>query len=171
MTLEDIKGRVVATCKFGHDRLLNMFEKRYTITGGGPLIDECAEAVRELFIGRGFEARKFLFVDNGLKGCLVTIGKPKMRWNMQTVLGQSLAVWIRFREDGADALMEVGSGRWIDKIFSGTVAWMVFAPMMILPCFGAWRQYALIKHANEVVNVWLNQNMNRIGFVNVNAGI
>lgn len=167
MTFQQVKERAIGVCATSRKRIADVFERKHTIAGGAALISDCADAVRCEFVERGFAARKFSFVEDNTQGCLLVIAKHEMQLKLQALLGQSLAVWIRFKSNGVDAQIEIGSGKWIDKLFSGTVAWMVFAPMMIIPCFGAWKQYALIKYADEVVSEWLEKNKNRIGAIDV----
>lgn len=167
MTFAKIKDRAFDAYKSGREHLTNAFERKHVIVGGGTLISDCADSVSELFVRQGFEVRKFTFLERNSEGCLLVIGKPEMRWNVQALFGHSLAVWVRFRMNGSDAEVEIGSGKWIDKAFSGVVAWMFFAPLMVIPCFGAWKQCALIKYADEVVSSWLKRNRNRIGAIDV----
>ena len=83
------------------------------------------------------------------------------------MVGQRLAVWVKFLPVGEDAQIEVGCGRWVDKTLSGLIAWSMFAPLLIVPAIGAWRQISLIDRIDADLVSWIEKNRMRIGAIDV----
>ena len=56
---------------------------------------------------------------------------------------------------GDDLDVSIDCGKWVDKALSGVVAWAVFAPLIVFPIVGVWRQKRLTERVEcEILN-WI----------------
>ena len=68
--------------------------------------------------------------------------KESSTWKKFTGLGQALQVQI-IPSGEAEVLVNIGQGKWADKVGAGAVGLLVFAPLAITSAFGAYKQNKL----------------------------
>jgi hypothetical protein len=64
---------------------------------------------------------------------------------LKTSFGLKQAVSIKLQAHGADLLLEIGNGAWMDKAVGGAVGMLVFWPAAITAGWGAYKQSELLK--------------------------
>ena len=74
--------------------------------------------------------------------CIIVQGKQEENWKKLTGMASALSVQIKmFGEDTVN--VEVGNGKWADKLGAGAVGMIAFAPLALTAAFGAWSQQKL----------------------------
>ena len=74
----------------------------------------------------------------------VVQGKDETGWKKLT--GMSSAVTVQIKAAGEGAVnVEIGNGKWIDKLGAGAAGMVLFAPLALTAAFGAWKQKSLPK--------------------------
>ena len=170
LKMGDIKGKAVEACQRGRTALENTFVRRHGIPGGAMLARDCARAMATLFSADGYAVQSFEVADENAPGVFVQIGRKTEGWKRKVAVvagGQDLAVCVKLMARGADAEIEIGGGRWIDKMFSGVVTWSLFAPLLAIPAIGAFRQRQLIGKVEAEILAWYANNRNRLGAIDV----
>ena len=170
MKFDDIKKKAVETCQQGMSVLENSFVRRHRIPGGAALVRDCARAMAELFNADGYAVQSFEVADEVAPGVFVQIGRKPEGWKRKIAVvagGQDLAVSVKFVDKESDAEIEIGGGRWIDKMFSGVVTWSLFAPLLAIPAIGIFRQRWLIREVEAEICAWFANNRNRLGAIDV----
>ena len=170
LKFDDIKKKAVETCQQGMSVLENSFVRRHRIPGGAALVRDCARAMAELFNADGYAVQSFEVVDEDAPGVFVQIGRKPEGWKRKIAVvagGQDLAVCVKFVDKESDAEIEIGGGRWIDKMFSGVVTWSLFAPLLAIPAIGIFRQRWLIREVEAEICAWFANNRNRLGAIDV----
>ena len=171
VVLSRVKHRLANGCRNLCSEAKSCLRRRTTMAGCAYLMQECACCLAEEYSHDGYVAQRFQFHENGIAGDLVQIGKSEKTVAddaLQSVVGQKLAVNVRFMPIGADLEVLVDSGRWLDKAFSGMLAWAVFAPLIVLPMVGAYRQKRLLDRVEHSVANWLQEHY-RAGIIDVEA--
>ncbi|MBR6470876.1 MAG: zinc ribbon domain-containing protein [Victivallales bacterium] len=80
---------------------------------------------------------------NGANEWLVQ-GKEEATW--KTVTGMSSALTVKITQLGEDSVnVEVGNGKWADKLGAGAAGMILFAPLAFTAAWGAWKQKSLLK--------------------------
>ena len=170
LKFDDIKKKAVETCQQGMSVLENSFVRRHRIPGGAALVRDCARAMAELFNADGYAVQSFEVADEDAPGVFVQIGRKPEGWKRKIAVvagGQDLAVCVKFVDKESDAEIEIGGGRWIDKMFSGVVTWSLFAPLLAIPAIGIFRQRWLIREVEAEICAWFANNRNRLGAIDV----
>ena len=73
---------------------------------------------------------------------IIVQGKQEEQWKKLTGMASALTVQIKmFGEDTVN--VEVGNGKWTDKLGAGAVGMIAFAPLAFTAAFGAWNQKKL----------------------------
>lgn len=166
-----IKMQCKELCERGATSVARAFSRTHTIECGVSLIGDCADAIGSVYSDAGYSVQKLRFVSGtGTEGVLLQIAQPEKGWKfeaLKTMVGQRLAVWVKFLPVGEDVQIEVGCGRWVDKTLSGLIAWSMFAPLLIVPAIGAWRQISLIDRIDADLVSWIEKNRMRIGAIDV----
>ena len=170
MKIDDIKERTVEACQRGKAVLEDTFVRRHCIPGGAALVRDCARAMATLFSADGYAVQSFEVTDEDAPGVFVQIGRKPEGWKRKIAVvagGQDLAVCVKFVDKESDAEIEIGGGRWIDKMFSGVVTWSLFAPLLAIPAIGVFRQRQLIGKVEAEILAWYANNRNRLGAIDV----
>lgn len=83
--------------------------------------------------------------------CWIVQGKDEAKWKVAT--GMSSALQVKISEFGQDTVnVEIGSGKWADKLGAGAVGALVFAPLALTAAFGAWQQKGLAKEVFDRID-------------------
>lgn len=170
LKFDDIKKKAVETCQQGMTVLENTFVRCHRIPGGAALVRDCARAMAELFNADGYAVQSFEVTDGNASGVFVQIGRKSEGWKRKVAVvagGQDRAVCVKFVDKESDAEIEIGGGRWIDKMFSGVVTWSLFAPLLAIPAIGVFLQRQLIGKVEAEILAWYANNRNRLGAIDV----
>ena len=76
--------------------------------------------------------------------------KGKDTW--KTIAGMDMATQIQCTQLEDGVLVEIGTGKWTDKIGAGAVGLILFAPLAVTAAVGAWGQKKLPEEIFEHVN-------------------
>ena len=170
LKMDDIRGKAAEACQRGKAAVENTFVRRHSIPGGAALARDCARAMATLFNADGYAVQSFEVTDEKAPGVFVQIGRKPEGWKRKVAVvagGQDLAVCVKFIDKESDAEIEIGGGRWIDKMFSGVVTWSLFAPLLAIPAIGVFRQRQLIGRVETEILAWYANNRNRLGAIDV----
>ena len=158
-TLEKIKARIVEGGRIANSRIAEQFRRSHLLPGDAWLMQECASALSSVYEAKGYSVQGFSFTENGTVGMLVQIGNFSPEWMREaaaTLGGQRVAVNMRLFPQGSDLELAIDCGKWVDKALSGVLAWTVFAPLVVFPVVGMWRQKKLIESIERDVLEWLD---------------
>lgn len=73
---------------------------------------------------------------------IIVQGKQEESW--KTLTGMSVALSVQIKMFGEDTVnVEVGKGKWADKLGAGAAGMFVFAPLALTAALGAWNQKKL----------------------------
>lgn len=170
LKMDDIRGKAAEACQRGKTVIEDTFVRRHSIPGGAALVRDCARAMATLFNADGYAVQSFEVADEDAPGVFVQIGRKPEGWKRKIAVvagGQDLAVCVKFIDKESDAEVEIGGGRWIDKMFSGVVTWSLFAPLLAIPAIGVFRQRQLIGRVETEILAWYANNRNRLGAIDV----
>ena len=157
-TLEIVKARIAEGGRIADQKIEERLRRLHLLVGDAWLMSECACALAAVYAARGYETQSFRFTENNTIGMLVQIGNQTGRWKQKlaaTLGGQQIAVNVRLFPKGDDLEVSIDCGKWVDKALSGVVAWAVFAPLMVFPIVGVWRQKRLIERVEHETLEWL----------------
>lgn len=83
--------------------------------------------------------------------CYVIQAKDDAKW--KTLTGMSSALQVKISEFGQDTVnVEIGNGKWSDKLGAGAVGALVFAPLALTAAYGAWAQKGLGKEVFDRID-------------------
>lgn len=85
-------------------------------------------------------------------GTLVQVSKGGWR----NFVGMSSALNVVLRQSGTELTVEIGAGKWIDKIGAGAVSMLVLWPLAVTAAWGAWRQSQLPKQTFEFIQKFVS---------------
>ena len=156
--LEEAKARIENGCRTLDRKIEERLRRSHLLSGDGCLMEECAATIAAMYCARGYTTQSFRFTEDGTVGTLVQIGNPVAGWKHRiatAISGQQLAVNVRLLPKGDDLEVSVDCGKWVDKALSGVLAWAVFAPLLIFPVAGLWRQRRLIERVERETLEWL----------------
>ena len=75
---------------------------------------------------------------------IIVQGKQEEGWKKLTGMASALSVQLKmFGDDSVN--VEIGNGKWMDKLGAGAVGMIAFAPLALTAAFGAWNQKNLPK--------------------------
>lgn len=157
--LSGLKEKAVRVCSVVNERIAGGFHSAHCVEGVAFLMKGCAFHLYETCRERGYNVQRFSFTERESDGILVQVENSNMEWKddfLYSLGGQRLAVNVRFMEKGNDLNISVGNGKWVDKALSGVLAWTVFAPLVVFPVVGMWRQKKLIECIERDVLEWLD---------------
>ncbi len=157
-TLEDAKSRIAEGGRMVDRKIEERLRRSHLLLGDALLMQECACALTSVYGARGYSTQSFRFTEEGTIGTLVQIGNLGEGWKQKlaaTLVGQQIAVNVRMFPKGDDLEVSIDCGKWVDKALSGVVAWAVFAPLMVFPIVGVWRQKRLIERVERETLEWL----------------
>ncbi len=106
------------------------------------------------FVNQDFEVQDLRSED----GSEVLQVAKKGTW--RKFVGLSTALNVVIRLNGADLMVEVGAGRWIDKAAVGTVSMFVLWPLALSAAFGAWQQMKMPERTFAAVTDYLGSPRN-----------
>lgn len=168
-TLEEAKRKVAEGGKAIDQKIEKSLCRSHLLLGDALLLQECACALTSVYGARGYSTQSFRFTEEGTIGTLVQIGNQVEGWKQKlaaTLGGQQIAVNVRLFPKGDDLEVSIDCGRWVDKALSGVVAWAVFAPLLVFPFVGLWRQKRLIERVEHETLEWL-AGRHRAGCIDV----
>ena len=168
-TLEEAKSRIASGCRTLDRKIEGRLRRSHLLTGDAFLMDECVATIVSMYCARGYATQSFRFTENGTTGTLVQIGNRATGWKQRiatAISGQQIAVNIRFLPKDNDLEVSIDCGKWVDKALSGVLAWTVFAPLLIFPVAGLWRQRRLIERAERETLEWI-ASRHRAGCIDV----
>ena len=157
-TLEDVKSRIAEGGRMVDRKIEERLSRSHLLLGDALLMQECACALTSVYGARGYSTQSFRFTEEGTIGTLVQIGNLGEGWKQKLAAalgGQQIAVNVRMFPKGDDLEVSIDCGKWVDKALSGVVAWAVFAPLMVFPIVGVWRQKRLIERVERETLEWL----------------
>jgi predicted amidophosphoribosyltransferase len=117
--------------------------KVFNIVGSGVTVEGMAKALS------GFlDEKKGLISEivNTPQGIIVQ-AKGKDKW--KKFVGMDSSLQVQFYDQGESVVVNVGSGKWIDKAGAATIGAIVFAPLMVTAAIGAWN---MKKMPEEIFN-------------------
>ncbi len=170
LKIDDIREKAAEACRRGRTALENTFVRRQSVLGGGALVGDCAGSIVATFTNKGFLVQSFEIADGNRGGILVQIGRKPGGWKRHAAIiagGLDLAVCVKLIGREMSAEIEIGGGRWVDKMFSGVVTWSIFAPLLAIPAIGIFRQRWLIREVEAEICAWFANNRNRLGAIDV----
>ena len=159
--LSALKEKASLVCNVANDRIADVLRRAHYVEGGAFLMKGCAFHLYETCRERGYNVQRFSFTERESDGILVQVENSNMEWKddfLYSLGGQRLAVNVRFMEKGNDLNISVGNGKWVDKALSGVLAWTVFAPLVVFPVVGLWRQKKLIDSIERNIMEWLDSH-------------
>ena len=157
-TVEAVKTRVAEGGRIVDREVEKHLRRTHLEPGDAPLMQECAAVLVSVYGERGYATQSFRFVEDGTVGTLVQIGNAAAGWKQKiatTIGGQQIAVNVRLFPKGDDLEVSIDCGKWVDKALSGVLAWTVFAPFLMFPIVGLWRQKSLIDCVERETLEWL----------------
>lgn len=167
--LEEATARIENGCRTLDRKIEERLRRSHLLTGDGYLMEECAATITAMYCARGYATQTFRFTESGTVGTLVQIGNSAVGWKHRiatAISGQQLAVNVRLHPKGDDLEVSIDCGKWVDKALSGVLAWAVFAPLLIFPVAGLWRQRRLIERAERETLEWI-ASRHRAGCIDV----
>lgn len=156
--LANARLTVVSGLRSANRTIADVLQRKHRIAGCALCMFEVAAWLESIWRERGYSVQVMRFSDNMEVGSVVQIRNVETDWKndvARTVMGGKLAVNIRLLPASDDLLVEIGNGKWLDKTFSGVIAWTIFAPLMIIPAVGAYRQKRLIDQIESELLRWL----------------
>ena len=160
-TLETIKARIVEGGRIANSKIAAQFRRSHLLPGDAWLMKESACDLESAYRAKGYSTQSFNFTENGTVGILIQIGNFSSEWMQETAAtlgGQRVAVNIRLFPQGSDLELAIDCGKWVDKALSGVLAWTVFAPLVVFPVVGLWRQKRLIDSIERDIMEWLDSH-------------
>lgn len=157
-TLEEAKARIASGCRTLDRKIEERLRRSHLLSGDRCLMEECTATIAAVYCARGYATQSFRFTENGTVGTLVQIGNSAVGWKHRiatAISGQQMAVNVRLFPHGDDLEVSIDCGRLVDKALSGVLAWAVFAPLLIFPVAGLWRQRRLIEQVERETIEWL----------------
>jgi RNA polymerase subunit RPABC4/transcription elongation factor Spt4 len=106
--------------------------KIFNIVGTGVTVEGMASALSGFLEGKKGLISEILNTPQGI------IVQAKAKDNWKKFVGMDSSLQIQFYNQGESVVVNVGSGKWIDKAGAATVGALVFAPLMITAAIGAW---------------------------------
>lgn len=98
-------------------------------------------------IGKGVESflrnTKNMRVESAITSSAYMIQAKGEDDNWKKIAGMDKAIQIQLEEAGNKIIVNIGSGKWSDKIGAGTLGWLVFPPLAITAAIGAVQQASL----------------------------
>jgi hypothetical protein len=80
--------------------------------------------------------------------------KEEATW--KTITGMSSALTVQVKPFGTDSVnVEIGNGKWMDKLGAGAAGMIFFAPLALTAAFGAWKQKELPKQVLAKIDEYL----------------
>lgn len=168
-TLEEVRARISEGGRIVDRKIEERLRRSHLLVGDAWLMQECAAMLTTAYEARGYATQSFRFADDGAVGFLVQIGNHSDGWKQRiatTLGGQQLAVNVRMLPQGDDLEVSIDCGKWVDKALSGVLAWAVFAPLVVFPIVGLWRQRRLIEDVERETLEWL-ATRHRAGCIDV----
>ena len=86
---------------------------------------------------QNFETQQMNTDDHGL------LLQVKKRGGWRDVVGMATSLNVVFCQSGDTLIVQIGAGKWVDKIVAGGVSMLFFAPLAITAGVGAWQQMKL----------------------------
>ena len=157
-TIEEARSRIASDYRTLDRKIEERLRRSHLLSGDGCLMEECAATIAAMYCARGYATQSFRFTENGTVGTLVQIGNSATGWKHRIAIaisGQQLAVNVRLFPKEDDREVSIDCGKWVDKALSGVLAWAVFAPLLIFPVAGLWRQRRLIERVERETLEWL----------------
>ena len=157
-TVEAVKARVAEGGRIVDREVERRLRRMHLLPGDALLMQECAAVLASVYGERGYATQSFRFTENATVGTLVQIGSRTGGWKQkiaETIGGQQIAVNVRLFPKGNDLEVSIDCGKWVDKALSGVLAWAVFAPFLMFPIVGLWRQKSLIDRVEHETLEWL----------------
>lgn len=85
-------------------------------------------------------------------GTLVQASKGGWR----NFVGMSSALNVVLRQSDSDLIVEIGAGKWVDKVGVGAVSMFVLWPLAVTAAWGAWQQSQLPKQTFEFIQQFVS---------------
>ena len=103
----------------------------------GVTIDSIGIVIEQLLKDKKMATQKIDSPD-----AVIIQGKQQEGWKQLTGMASALSVQIKkFGDDSVS--IEIGNGKWMDKLGAGAVGMLVFAPLALTAALGAWNQKKL----------------------------
>ncbi len=118
-------------------------------------IDSLVNALSDWFRSQNFNVQQ-LDVHGG--GVLIQASKGGWR----NVVGMASALNVVLRQNGADLTVEIGAGKWMDKVGAGAVSIFVLWPLAVTAAWGAWQQSQLPKQTFEFIQQFVSSGESSI---------
>lgn len=112
-------------------------------------IDSLVNELSDWFSSQSFNVQS-LHVHGG--GILVQASKGGWR----NLVGMSSALNVVLRQNGTDLTVEIGAGKWMDKVGVGAVSIFVLWPLAVTAAWGAWKQSKLPKKTFEFIQQFVS---------------
>lgn len=165
LTVDNLKSRLVGAgasvasgLRSASRSVSDVLQRKHRVSACALCMMEAVAWLEATWRERGYGVQVLRFSENMEVGSLVQIRNDGVDWKrdvVRTVGGRKLAVNVRLLPHGDDLLVEIGNGKWLDKTFSGILAWTFFAPLMLIPIVGAYRQKRLLDQIEKELLQWL----------------
>lgn len=114
-------------------------------------IDSLVNELSDWFSSQSFNVQS-LDVRGG--GILVQVNKGGWR----NLVGMSSALNVVLRQNGTELIVEIGAGKWMDKVGAGAVSMFVLWPLAVTAAWGAWKQSQLPKQTFEFIEQFVSMS-------------
>jgi hypothetical protein len=110
-----------------------------------------AKAIVDWYRSQDFDVQQ-LDVQEG--GILV----QAKRGGWRNAVGMASALNVTLRQNRNNLLVEIGSGKWLDKAAVGAVSMVILWPLALAAAYGVWQQSQLPKRTFEFIQQYFSAN-------------
>lgn len=107
-----------------------------------------------------YRAQNFNVQQLDVHGGGVLIQASKGGW--RNIVGMASALNVVLSQNGADLKVEIGAGKWMDKVGAGAVSLLVLWPLAVTAAWGAWQQSQLPKHTFEFIQQFVSSEVSSL---------
>lgn len=132
--------------------------RKTVVSGAASKIDGLIKHLEDKYKGRNFEVQVLQIQDGPQTGKLFQVKEASDKTWLATaknVTGLGTAGTVKLILQGQDLEVEVFGGKWLDKLATGAISWVVLWPLIITTGIGLWKQNTLLDQLYETVALFL----------------
>jgi len=124
--------------------------KRRIYKGKADLLEKALDIIKNILISEKLEYQIHKEINS-----IIIQGRKKTSF-LKKALGLDMAATIKIEKYNQDLIINIGGGKWMDKLSGGAIAWFVFWPALLTTGWGIYLQQTLFKKIDNQLLTYLN---------------
>lgn len=124
--------------------------KRRTYKGKADLMEKASDIIKNILLSEKLEYQIHKEIES-----IIIQGRKKPSF-LKKALGLDMAATIKIEKQDQDLIVNIGGGKWMDKLSGGAIAWFVFWPALLTTGWGIYLQQSLFKKIDNQLLTSLN---------------